>query len=717
MLLFPDSLYAPYILADYYHILEQLAVAIAAAILLSSLDDLIIDAWYWIRRMYRWITITGKATFHPLTEAQLREKAEQPIAIMIPAWLEYNVIGTMLENLFTSIDYKNYVVFVGTYVNDPKTITAVTKMQRRYKHLQQVEVPHPGPTNKADCLNWISNGIIQYEKKNDMEFSCIVIHDCEDVLHALELLLFNYLTPRKDMIQLPVISLQRKWYELVAGVYMDEFAECHGKDLVVRESMMHLVPSAGVGTCFSRRSIRQLCRETNNQPFNTSILTEDYFIAERLNELGMQSIFVRFPVQYRIQRPALFRKPKQKLLKIPLCVREFFPNTFRTAYRQRARWMLGICFQAWEQIGWRGSLVKKYFLFRDRKAMVTASISIAGYIVFSQITLYYLVSKLKLFTTFYPSIFVQYAWPRYLIYANLAAFAWRIAQRFYFVGILYGWLQATLSIPRIVISNLVNFMASMRAWKMFLRYLFFNEPLVWDKTMHDFPSAKALGRQRKQLGDLLTIWQVIDSSKLEEALQEQHHHKLPLGRILIAKGWLDDETLAEAIAFQSEIPRLTLTEAMVMNHAGRLDIASCIKWRVLVAGVGADDRPLLATANPVRPDVLVEITSRLGVPPVQRIVRENEIATGLRLLRGDETAFSSVSDTSYHVPLLGDLLIESNYVNRDVFDAALRDYQPEKHGRIGEYLVREEVISQDILNAVVAKQTMLRMEADGGRDG
>ena len=65
----------------------------------------------------------------------------------------------------------------------------------------------------------------------------MILHDSEDVLHPMELRFYNHLLPRKDMIQLPVTSLDREWYELVAGVYMDEFAEWHAKDLVVRESV------------------------------------------------------------------------------------------------------------------------------------------------------------------------------------------------------------------------------------------------------------------------------------------------------------------------------------------------------------------------------------------------------------------------------------------------------------------------------------------------
>ena len=109
-------------------------------------------------------------------------------------------------------------------------------------------MPHPGPTCKADCLNFIVQAIFAHEARSGVQFAGVVLHDSEDVLHPLELQLFNYLLPRKDMIQLPVTSLEREWWELVAGTYMDEFAEWHAKDLVVRESVTGLVPSAGVGT-------------------------------------------------------------------------------------------------------------------------------------------------------------------------------------------------------------------------------------------------------------------------------------------------------------------------------------------------------------------------------------------------------------------------------------------------------------------------------------
>ena len=221
--------------AQYYGALEYLAAGAAVIILLSSLDDLFVDAWYWGRRLYRRYVIRRRRDYHPLLIEDLHRNAEQPIAIMVPAWLEQDVISQMLEHMVNELDYRNYVIFVGTYTNDPATAAEVERMRRRYRQLRRVEVPHAGPTCKADCLNWVVQSIFLYEQRENMEFAGMVLHDSEDVVHPLELKFFNYLLPRKDMIQLPVMSIERDWNELVAGTYMDEFAEWHAKDLVVRE--------------------------------------------------------------------------------------------------------------------------------------------------------------------------------------------------------------------------------------------------------------------------------------------------------------------------------------------------------------------------------------------------------------------------------------------------------------------------------------------------
>jgi adsorption protein B len=690
------SLYWPYWLAHYYSALEIATVIVGAIILVSSLDDLVIDLWYWSRRLYR--KFTAERQFRPLTVEQLLARDQQPLAIMLPAWLEYDVIAPMIENMVSTLDYQQYVVFVGTYINDQRTIDEVERMRRRYKQLHRVEVPHAGPTCKADCLNWVIQAIFLHEQTHGISFAGVVLHDSEDVLHPLELRLFNYLLPRKDMIQLPVVSLERNWYEWVAGTYMDEFAEWHGKDLVVRESMTDSVPSAGVGTCFSRRALQVLADETQNQPFNTDSLTEDYDVGARLYRYGMSSIFVRFPVQYRVLRKSWFRPQYESNLEMPLCVREFFPDTFRTAFRQKARWTLGIGLQGWEQVGWTGSFANRYLLFRDRKGVVTSFVSIIAYLILVQLLALIVLRSSGLWNTSFPTPFDSNGLIRYLLLANGIALLWRIAHRYYFTTVLYGWQHGLLSIPRMVVGNFVNFMAAARAWRMFLVGKLLNRKLVWDKTMHDFPSTDLVAQAPRKLGGVLLSWQAINDENLQSALVEQQTRQMPLGQILLSHGWLDDETLAEAIAFQSDLPRV-FDLASKMQLSARLDDEYCLRWRAVPLADTSEGRPQIAVASPLPEDGLAQISEQLGAEPVQLIARESEILAQLRRL--DTVAGQPLPTTT---PLLGDLLIEQGLLDRKTFNRAIRHYRPQLHGRIGDYLVDTGVLSRATIEQAVAGQ-------------
>jgi len=55
-------------------------------------------------------------------------------------------------------------------------------------------------------------------------------------------------------------------------------------------------------------------------------------------------------------------------------------------------------------------------------------------------------------------------------------------------------------------------------------------------------------------------------------------------------------------------------------------------------------------------------------------------------------------------PLLGDVLVEAALVKRDRFEAALAGYRPDRDGRIGDYLVRANVVSREAIETVVLRQ-------------
>ncbi|MFL6693917.1 MAG: glycosyl transferase family protein, partial [Ramlibacter sp.] len=620
-------------IAHYHHSLELLAAMVAVTILLSALDDLFIDVWYWGRCVQRWWALKRTGRLQPLTRQQLRDKEEQPIAIMVPAWKEYDVIAAMVENMVQVLDYRSYVVFVGTYCNDQETIDEADRMVRRYRQVKRVEVPHPGPTCKADCLNFVVEAIFDHERENGMQFAGVVLHDSEDVLHPLELRFFNYLLPRKDMIQLPVASLERGLTEFVAGTYMDEFAESHGKEMMVRESVAGTVPSAGVGTCFSRRALMALVGATRNHPFNISSLTEDYDVGMRLQELGLEAIFGVFPVTYRVKRKDWRGREQEIELTAPLSVREFFPDSFKAAYRQKSRWALGIGLQGWHQIPWRGrSSAARYFLLHDRKGVVTSFIGIIAYVLLLQFVALHAGAAAGWWEPVDPQLFVEGSAWNLLVWVNLSFLVFRSWSRLHFTTKLYGWKHGLVSVPRMIIGNFVNCMAVGRAWRMYLASVFFGKKLVWDKTAHEFPTGEQLARTRKRLGELLQTWQAVDGERLAQALQQQAADPQPLGQLLLAQGWVDEETLTEAIAYQADLPRVPLAPELVREHAGGFPQDLAHRLRAIYIGQGKSGQPLLAVAMPLSSEALAEATAHFGMAPVQRIASDRELRTALEVL-------------------------------------------------------------------------------------
>ncbi|HEY8615976.1 glycosyl transferase family protein [Phenylobacterium sp.] len=610
--------------------LQVVAVVVAVLIAASSADDLFIDAFFWARELHRKLVVSKRHT--PLTEAQLHARPQQHLAIMVPAWKEDDVIAAMVENAISTLDYQNYTIFCGTYPNDAATISEVERARRRYsRRVVRVEVDHAGPTCKADCLNAIVKTIFEHEKRLGIEYAGVILHDCEDVLHPLELKFYNYLLPRKDMIQLPVASLERKCSELIAGTYMDEFAEWHSKDLVVREILCRAVPSAGVGTCFSRRALLALQEEDAEEPFNTASLTEDYDIGARLRARGMTSIIARFPVSVRVKRKTLFGLGPEKTLDVamPLCVREYFPNTFRTSYRQKARWTLGIAYQGWAQLGWADTLKANYFFVRDRKAIVTPLLSLASYLILLNFVAFAVWPQAAAhgFRPIFPDQW--WFWP--LIAFNGFALAARTAQRLYFVNRFYGWEHALLSLPRMVVATFVNLWAAGRATRIFFESLMFGKGIVWDKTMHDFPTAEDLGQERRRLGEILVDWRAIEPAQLEEALAAQARDGRPLGRILQARGWLDDETLAEAVSVQADVPRATVTTQALKAGLDLLPRELAISHRIAPLEAG-ESGLTVAAARPLTPEAQSALETAAGQPVQVRIARESEITAGLVML-------------------------------------------------------------------------------------
>jgi len=219
---------------------------LAIAILISGLDDIVVDLvwlWAWVR---------GRRAKAAVPESRPQNAPEKRIAIFVPLWREDDVIERMLDHNLAAIRYRNYDFFVGGYPNDDRTLEAVRHVEARSPHVHLAVCPHPGPTSKADCLNWIYQRMLLHEERYRVRFDVVVTHDAEDMIHPESLRVMNREVDSFDMVQIPVLPLRTPALEMVHGIYCDEFAEYQLKDMLVRRIMGSFTPSSGVGTAYSR---------------------------------------------------------------------------------------------------------------------------------------------------------------------------------------------------------------------------------------------------------------------------------------------------------------------------------------------------------------------------------------------------------------------------------------------------------------------------------
>lgn len=522
-------------------------IVLIVIFLVSGLDDLFVDLVYYIRAGFRRVFKQGK--IKPVTWDQLESVPEKRVAVMVPAWQESAVIADMILNFRKSVKYDNWVLFVGTYPNDPDTFREAERARCYIPNTEVVVTPAPGPTSKSDCLNWIYQGIVLYEERTGMEFDIFLMHDAEDLVHPASVKFYNYLMPRMDFIQTPVIPLARKWNQLVGGVYMDEFAESHLKDMRMREFMTGVLPSAGVGTALSRKAIQYLARQRRNQIFDVNSLTEDYIMGLSLRGLKGRKIFLQHYIEMeREYRTPILRRKKTKRGKELVATREFFPATFESSARQKSRWTLGIGLQGW-RMGWTIHPMVNYWLWRDRKGILNSFAVMTGYAVALFLGLFYLLGLF--FPAFQmPLILREGDWVVNVLYVVLGLFAWRLLNRFLCTTRYYNLFQGILAVPRMLVGNFVNFRAAWLAVKHFVRAKVRGEAPSWIKTDHAFPTQGQLVSYHRRLGEILVERGFIHPSQLEEALAEQKSTGRKLGEILVEKKLLWEEDLVESLAIQ-----------------------------------------------------------------------------------------------------------------------------------------------------------------------
>lgn len=474
-----------YVTFSFYfsHVLSVAAVGIAVGFLIFRIEAAVLDGSYWLGALRK--RLRNKTKYPPLTIEKLKAKKQQRIAVFVPCWHESEVVDSMVETALSLLKYDNYEIFVGCYPNDPPTLAKVREIERDNARVHAVVNDRPGPTTKAQNLNCVYRAMKRIEGAD--EFRIIVLHDVEDVIHPLSFAIYNWLLPAKDMIQVPVLPLERPWYKFVAWTYADEFCEHHLKDMVVREAIGAFVPSAGVGTAFSRDALRAL--ESTGEVFAEKSLTEDYQLGLRLHTLKRSTVFV----QQRLGVTTL----RHGAVETFVATRAYFPDTVKTAVKQKSRWIAGICLQAWQAMGWQGNLATRYALLRDRRTVLANLLVFLGYATLA------LTGVMYAWRFFDPLVFVPSIGDSVLIWDLLDVVLFLTLAQLFQTALLIAWaygpVPGLLSMLRPPVAALINGLATIRALWMFAKSLAGTE-MKWSKTAHTFPGRRVVAAISKTGG-------------------------------------------------------------------------------------------------------------------------------------------------------------------------------------------------------------------------
>ncbi len=440
----------------------ELALFAAAGFFLFAIDDMLVDLIYFGRRGWRALAVYSR---FPRAFAGTIAPPDRPgwLAVLIPAWDEAAVIAAMLRATLARFEHDDYRLFVGHYRNDPATAAAIESV--RDPRLVAVEIDVDGPSTKADCLNRLYTALAAYEAALGREAKAVVLHDAEDLVHPLELKLFDRLVERAGVVQLPVVPLIDPASPWVAGHYADEFAQGHMKELVVREAVGAAIPLAGVGCAIERGALARLAARHDGRPFAGASMTEDYELGLRLGAIGVKTMFVRIPAN-----------PGSRAV---VASRGHFPTTIDAAVRQKARWIGGIAFAGWDQLGWRGGIGERWMRMRDRRGPLAALLLLAGYLsalLWAQVAIAASLGA-PVAVPMSPALAT-------LLTINAWLLGWRLLMRAAFTTAAYGPAQGLRAIPRTVVANLIAILAARRA---LMLHSAGGAP-SWDKTHHIFPT-------------------------------------------------------------------------------------------------------------------------------------------------------------------------------------------------------------------------------------
>ncbi len=652
------------------NILYVIGLLLVILYLTMGFDDFIWDIYSLAKR--------AKYKKTRLDFKELRTPPPKLLAMTIGAWNESAVIGEVIENLISSIQYPKsmYHLFVGVYPNDQETMDIVSEIEKRFTNVHMVINSHPGPTTKAQNINYVIKNIKEYEKLHGWRFASITVHDAEDVVHPYELLVTNYMIDYYDGLQFPVFPLMQMprfsnfFKTMTVGTYADEFAENHFNVMVGRCSTGAFVPSAGTGFTLSRKTIDTF--ETDEILPNDSI-TEDYRLSLTLFEKGLKIYYVLD----LIPRVA----PDNKIKFDYVATRSMFPTNFKAAVKQKTRWILGITMQSVEfkDIFAKNSLsfIGRYSLYRDLKAKVGNLLVFVGY----PVLVYFFVSLFIPLTPIYP--FFSISWYLSLIVTILMierqiSRSVAVYNVYGFKSMFFACLLPPILPLRIIWGNVINLTATINAYMQSLsgnkgkkKVKPKQKSFAWSKTDHTFLPKKVLHRYHRTFGDVLIEMGILTPETLKKVLNDKPAN-IQIGEYLLQKKIITDKQHLEVLSHIKGIQFVNMGDFStydLQSLASKFD-KDLLKELMVLPIVFSDGIFVVAYCEKSPDNAQTILRERLGIKIASTLTTDEVVAKGLNIMFSTEnskfkntTAFKLLNANKINAEQY--ILVCNNAINTD----------------------------------------------------
>jgi type IV pilus assembly protein PilB len=208
----------------------------------------------------------------------------------------------------------------------------------------------------------------------------------------------------------------------------------------------------------------------------------------------------------------------------------------------------------------------------------------------------------------------------------------------------------------------------------------------------DAPAPAAPRAPRLRLGELLLSEGLVTEDQLMLALDEQKRSGERLGRILVDNRIITEGQLVRALAQHYLIDFIDLDETVVDTNAARLIKESFARrYQALAVGWGADDRLIVAMANPSDVLALDDIRSLTGAELRPVMAEPNQLTAAI------EKAWRSASEAEAMLRLTSD-------INEEVDDSLAKVKEAAEDGPVIQF------VNELIIRAVNDRASDIHLE-------